>query len=179
MVTMIEARTFSPSGDSLGNSVCGAWFEIALPVNDALRAARFWAHLAPELLRVREEPTTHMRFNAAGLPLSLNESIALKAPTLCFRCEDKEAVWIALAKHGFAHHEYPGFESAFISLDAPEGTTLLLLDEDYLGELYEVGGTHRTDSDDSACDRADREAFFDQSPVILARHHHKPHRKSA
>jgi hypothetical protein len=133
MVTMIEARTFSPSGDDLDNSVCGAWFEIALPVKDALRAARFWAPLAPELLRMREEPTIHMRFNAAGTPLGLSESIALKTPSLCFRCEDKEAVWIALAKHGFVHHEHPRFEGAFMSIDAPEGTTLFLFDEDYLG----------------------------------------------
>jgi len=140
-VKMIEARTFSPSGDVLNNSICGAWFEIVLPVKDTLRAARFWAPLAPELLRMREEPTTHMRFNAAGIPLGLSESIALNSPSLCFRCDDKEAVWIALAKHGFSHQEFPGFEGAFMSIEAPEGTTLYLFDEDYLGEMYEVEET--------------------------------------
>jgi hypothetical protein len=106
-----------------------------------MKAARFWAPLAPEVLRVREEPTTHMRFNAAGLPLGLSESIALEAPSLCFRCDDKDAIWIALARHGFEHKEFPGFEGAFMVLTAPEGTNLFLFDEDFLGELYEVEET--------------------------------------
>jgi len=138
MISMVEARTFSRPNEAADNSICGWGFEVVLPVRDALRAARFWAPLAPELLRMREEPTTHMRFNAAGLSLGLSESIALSGPSLCFRCDDKEAVWIALAKHGFEHHEFPGFEGAFMSITAPEGTMLFLFDEDYLGELYEV-----------------------------------------
>jgi catechol 2,3-dioxygenase-like lactoylglutathione lyase family enzyme len=138
LITLIEARTFSRPDDDLDKSLCGRWIETTLPVKDALRAGRFWAPLAPELLRMREEPTTHMRFNAAGMSLGLSESIALDGPSLCFRCDDREEVWIALAKHGFTHKEFPGFEGAFMSVTAPEGTTLYLFDEDFLGELYEV-----------------------------------------
>jgi len=137
-ISMIEARTFSPPDEDMDSSLCGRWFELTLPARDALRSGRFWAPLAPELLRMREEPTTHMRFNAAGMSLGLSESIALEGPSLCFRCDDKEAVWIAIAKHGFVHHEFPGFEGAFMVLQAPEGTMLYLFDEDFLGELYEV-----------------------------------------
>ena len=138
MIAMIEARTFSPPDEDLDSSLCGRWFELTLPARDALRGGRFWAPLAPELLRMREEPTTHMRFNAAGMSLGLSESIALEGPSLSFRCDNKEAVWIAIAKHGFTHHEFPGFEGAFMMLQAPEGTMLYLFDEDFLGELYEV-----------------------------------------
>jgi hypothetical protein len=141
LINMIEARTFSPPTEDLDNSLCGQWFEITLPVRDSVRAARFWAPLAPELLRVREEPTTHMRFNAAEMSLGLSESIALTGPSLCFRCNDREEIWIALAKHGFAHKEFPGFEGAFMSVTAPEGTPLFLFNEDFLGELYEVEET--------------------------------------
>ena len=142
LVSMIEARTFTPPREDADNSLCGRWLEITLPVRDTLRAGRFWAPLAPELLRMREDPTTHMRFNAAGMSLGLSESIALNGPSLCFLCNDREAVWIALAKHGFAHKEYPGFEGAFMSITAPEGTDLFLFDEDFLGELYEVDESH-------------------------------------
>lgn len=138
LIAMIEARTFTPIDEDTDNSLCGRFLELSLPAKDALRAGRFWAPLAPELLRMREEPTTHMRFNAAGTSLGLSESIALTGPSLCFRCEDKEAVWIALAKDGFVHQEFPGYEGAFMALKAPEGTTLYLFDEDFLGELYEV-----------------------------------------
>ncbi len=137
-VRMIEARTFSPPDEFMDNSLCGRFFELTLPARDVLRAGRFWAPLAPELLRMRETPTTHMRFNAAGLPLGLSESIALQTPSMSFLCADKEAVWIAMAQHGFKHKEFPGFEGAFMSISAPEGTELFLFDEDFLGELYEV-----------------------------------------
>lgn len=137
-VTLIEARTFAAVGEGWESSVCGRFFELTLPVRDTLRAGRFWAPLAPELLRVREEPTTHMRFNAAGLPLGLSESIALTGPSLCFLCDDLEAVWVTLARHRFTHKEHPGFEGALMQIDAPEGTPLFLFSEDFLGELYEV-----------------------------------------
>ncbi len=141
MITMIEARTFALADDDADNSLCGRWFEISLSVKDAMRAARFWAPLAPELLRLREEPTTHMRFNAAEMSLGLSESIALNGPSLCFRCDDKDAVWTAIAQHGFTFKEFPGFEGAFMALQAPEGTMLYLFKEDFLGELYEVTET--------------------------------------
>ena len=140
-IRMIEARTFSKPDEDAGTSLCGRFFEISLPVRDTMRAGRFWAPLAPQVQRIREEPTTHMRFNAAGIALGLSESIGLSGPGLCFRCEDRDAVWIALAKHGFAHKEFPGFEGAFMSVVAPEGTELYLFDEDFLGALYEVNET--------------------------------------
>ncbi len=138
LIIMIEARTFSPADEYQDDSICGNWFEISLPVRDAMNAAQFWAPLAPELLRFREEPTTHMRFNAAGLSLGLSESIALNGPSLCFRCNDKDRVWTSIAQHGFKFKEFPGYEGAFMSLKAPEGTTLFLFDEDFLGELIIV-----------------------------------------
>jgi hypothetical protein len=138
LVTMIEARTFSPADEYIDDSICGGWFEITLPVRDAMRAAQFWAPLAPELLRLREEPTTHMRFNAAGMSLGLSESIALTGPSLCFRCNDKDLIWTTIAQHGFKFKEFPGFEGSIMALTAPEGTVLYLFDEDFLGELIVV-----------------------------------------
>jgi hypothetical protein len=146
-ISLIEARTFSPADEDEDNSVCGGFIELSLPVKDTMRAGRFWAPLAPEVLRLREEPTTHMRFNAGGLSLGLSESIALNGPSLCFRCDDKESIWIELARHGFEHKEFPGYEGAFMVITAPEGTQLFLFDEDFLGELYEVEETDEVPED--------------------------------
>ena len=138
MVTMLEARTFTGSDEFDDDSILGTWFEVSLPVRNAVRSARFWAAVAPNLLRVREEPTTHMRFDAGGAALGLSESIALKAPSLCFRCHDKEALFAAIERHGLAHEKFPGYEGAFVALQAPEGTTLYAFDEDFLGDPIEV-----------------------------------------
>jgi len=138
MINMLEARTFSPPVDDVGLSVCGEWFEMVLPVRSAMRTGRFWAPLAPVLLRLREEPTTHMRFDAEGAALGLSESIALKQPSLCFKCRDREALAETLERHAVRHKAFPGFEGAFVEIEAPEGTKLYLFEEDFLGEPYIV-----------------------------------------
>jgi hypothetical protein len=137
-VTMLEARTFHAADEDDDDSLCGTWFELSLPVRDAVRSARFWASVAPSLLRMREEPTVHMRFDAGGVALGLSESIALEKPSLCFRCHDKAALLEFIDKNDVPHQKFPGFEGAFVALKAPEGTMLYAFGEDFLGDLYEV-----------------------------------------
>ena len=137
-VTMVEARTFHMSEDAEKDSACGRLFELTLPVKDTVRAAQFWAPIAPTLLQVREEPTMHMRFDVSGVALGLSESIALKAPSLCFRNRDREGLMALVEQRGFDYEKYPGYEGAFVAIRAPEGTTLFIFQEDFLGESYEV-----------------------------------------
>jgi hypothetical protein len=137
-VTMLEARTFNAGDEDENDSVCGTWFELSLPVTEAVHSARFWASVAPNLLRVREEPTTHMRFDAGGAAIGLSESIALSGPSLCFRCPDKDKLLALIEQHDLPHEKFPGFEGAFVALKAPEGTMLYAFDEDFLGDTYEV-----------------------------------------
>jgi len=138
MISMLEARTFAPPDEDTPNSVCGNFFEASLPVRDTMRAGRFWAPLAPSILNLREEPTTHMRFDAGDMSLGLSESIALSGPSLCFKCDDKTALNQAIEQHGLKHKLYPGYEGAMLELQAPEGTTLFVFSEDFLGESYVV-----------------------------------------
>lgn len=137
-IRMVEARTFHMSEDAEKDSACGPWFELSLPVQEAVRAARFWAPIAPTLLQMREEPTIHMRFDANGAALGLSESIALKGPSLCFKCADREGLLGLLQQQGLRHEKFPGFEGAAVAIEAPEGTMLYAFDEDFLGEPYEV-----------------------------------------
>ena len=137
-LSMLEARTFTGADEFDDDSILGTWFEVSLPVRNAVRSARFWAPVAPNLLRMREEPTVHMRFDVGGAALGLSESIALKAPSLCFICRDKDALFAAIERHNLPHEKFPGYEGAFVALRAPEGTMLYAFDEDFLGELIEV-----------------------------------------
>jgi len=138
MITMLEARTFTPGDEDTAPSHCGDCFEASLPTRDALYSGRFWAPLIPNLLHLREEPTTHMRFGADDISLGLSESIALQQPSLSFKCRDKSALLHVIKLHGIDHKPFPGFEGAFVELRAPEGTTLYVFDEDFLGESYVV-----------------------------------------
>jgi hypothetical protein len=116
------------------DSVCGTWFELTLPVRDAMHAAGFWGPVAGSILKMREEPTMHMRFDAGGIALGLSESIALEQPSLCFKCQDRSVVKHLVEERGVEATEFPGFEGAFLVLTAPEGTHLFLFEEDFLGE---------------------------------------------
>lgn len=137
-VLMIEARTFHAADDDFNDSALGTWFELSLPARDALRAARFWGSVVPNVLDVREEPTTHMRFDAEGAAVGLSESIALDGPSLCFKCQDKDALAALIEKEALRTQRFPGYEGAFLALKAPEGTMLYVFDEDFLGEPIEV-----------------------------------------
>ena len=132
-ICMLEARTFHAADAGTGDSACGSCFELTLPVRDAMRSARFWAPLAPVVLRLREEPTMHLRFDAGGMPVGLSESIALDRPGLCFNCTDREPLQHCVDMHDVDLESFPGFEGAFARLTAPEGTHLYLFDEDFLG----------------------------------------------
>lgn len=138
MISMIEARTFSPVPDDIEDSLCGRWIELTLPVRDVMQAGLFWAPLAPAILELREEPTMHMRFDAGGMALGLSESIALKGHGLCFKCMDRDALDATLQRHGIRSEKFPGYEGASRVIEAPEGTLLYVFDEDFLGEAYEV-----------------------------------------
>lgn len=138
MISMIEARTFSPAADDIEDSLCGRWIELTLPVRDVMQAGLFWAPLAPAILELREEPTMHMRFDAGGMALGLSESIALKSAALCFKCPDRDALDATLGRHGIRSEKFPGYEGAARVIEAPEGTRLYTFDEDFLGEAYEV-----------------------------------------
>lgn len=137
-ITMLEARTFSGGDEFDNDSICGTWFELSLPVRDTVSSARFWASIAPVVLRMREDPTPHMRFDAGGIAVGLSESIALDGPSLCFKCRDKEALFALIQKNNLPHEKFPGYEGALVALTAPEGTTLYAFEEDFLGETYEV-----------------------------------------
>ena len=137
-VTMVEARTFHMNEDAENDSACGSWFELSLPARDTVRAAQFWAPIAPALLEMREEPTMHMRFDATGVALGISESIALKGPSLCFRNPDRKGFMELIEQRGFDFEKYPGYEGAFVAIKAPEGTMLYVFEEDFLGESYEV-----------------------------------------
>lgn len=138
LITILEARTFHGDDEDDNDSLCGTWFELTLPVRDAMRSAHFWGPVAGAILSMREDPTMHLRFDAGGIALGLSESIALEQPSLCFKCRDASALQTLIETQGLNAKKFPGFEGAFVVLTAPEGTQLYVFKEDFLGEAIEV-----------------------------------------
>jgi hypothetical protein len=138
LVAMQEARTFMQPDEDTPDSLCGSFFEATLPARNTVRSGHFWAPLVPHLLNLREEPTTHMRFDTGQIAIGLSESIALSTPSLCFKCDDKESLTAMIDSEYLSNKKFPGFEGAFVELTAPEGTKIYVFDEDFLGESYVV-----------------------------------------
>lgn len=137
-ISVVEARTFNLDQEDDDNSACGTFFEISLPVKDAVRAALFWGPMAQVVEEHREEPTVHMRFDAGGIPLGISESMGLDVPSLCFKAPDKDKLPGLIERFGLNHQKFPGFEGARCVISAPEGTRLYIFDEDFLGATIEV-----------------------------------------
>ena len=131
LVSLQEARSFSPPDDSTHASALGDWLELSLPVRDLPAAARYWAPLAPSILSFRESPTPHLRFAAAGAPMGLTLSEAVKQASLSFICRDRAQLEEVLEARQIEIETNPGFENAFGLLRAPEGTTIFLFESDF------------------------------------------------
>ncbi|HEY5655254.1 MAG TPA: hypothetical protein VIS04_05395 [Woeseiaceae bacterium] len=131
VVSLQEARTFSPPADDIGPSLLGDWLELSLPVRELAAAARFWAPLAPSILAYRESPELHLRFAAAGMPIGLTESTMIDTPSLCFVCADRASLAESIETLGIAIDPDPGFEGSFARLQAPEGTQIYLFEADF------------------------------------------------
>lgn len=131
VISLQEARSFSPPDEGIETSLLGEWLELSLPARELASAARFWAPLAPSILAYREAPPPHLRFDAGGMPLGLTESSDIGQASLSFLCADRSSLTEALEASGIGVDSDPGFEGAIARLRAPEGTAIYVFAADF------------------------------------------------
>lgn len=133
MVTVLEARTWFPPGrDAREQSLCG-WFEcFSLPAMDFAPVAAFWERLGHVALELAESPWLHQPLTSNDLALALHRPRTLDRPMLVFSADDMQTRLARLKDLGIAlhHDELPRAldPTQAALLEAPEGTTLLLVD---------------------------------------------------
>jgi len=87
LVTLVEARTFSPAAtDSVTSSVCGSLLEYSLATASIDDSALFWRGLGFETVAEGSEPHPWRRIRGAGLSIGLHESAMLR-PGLTFAAD--------------------------------------------------------------------------------------------
>lgn len=134
-VSLVEARTYSPPADGVDRTPLGRFLELSLPVRDAVTAARFWAPLAPRVLAEAGAPHPVYRLDAAGLPLGLHETAALRAGVLSFVLDHRDALDLALERASVMPDlRAPPFGAGVAALTAPEGTRLIVFERDFLDD---------------------------------------------
>ncbi len=134
MVTVLEARTFFPSGRRLQDqSLCG-WFEaFSLPAANFAPARDFWEALGFIALDEADSPWLRQSLTSSGLNLALHRPRTLDRPMLVFSAANMPERIARLRDQGMAlSPELPrGLDPATsVLLDSPEGTALLLIAEE-------------------------------------------------
>lgn len=127
MITLLEARTFSPPNPAeLGESLCGWFAEYRLPVVDRDAAAARWQAL--DFLEGEAPDTLHDSVTVCrtGLNVGLSESRRLRGPSLVFHLPDLAPAAARLTELGIGFDHYQGARGDSLELRAPEGTRLIL-----------------------------------------------------
>ena len=130
MVTLLEARTFSPPTREAGEtSACGYFNEIGIPAPDSDRSKDFWERLGFVATDQQSEPFRHISLTSDSLDLGLYAPRELRGPVLSFVDPDLPSRLSHIEKLGLerSQHLPAAFDpESMAMLVAPEGTTLLL-----------------------------------------------------
>lgn len=132
MVTLLEARTFSPPQlDTIAPALTGFFAEYRIPVEDRDSARERWLQF--ELLD--NEPVDALHDAASlcctGLNIGLTESRQVKRPLLVFHVDDLAECRSTLEQRGIVAEQprqLPRGDAPRLRLHAPEGTELLLVE---------------------------------------------------
>jgi len=88
-VRVIEARTYSPTGRSPGeSSLCGDFAEVSLPVIDFAAAQSFFEPLGFVATEEAQAPYLHLPLTSDHLDLAFHRSGTFEEPLIVFRAPD-------------------------------------------------------------------------------------------
>lgn len=135
MVTILEARTFSPRPqETADESLCGRFTEYTMPTRDIDTAIAFWEPMGFVLIQQTDKPFDCASLTSDRLNLGFSKANELKAPALTFVEPDMAARIAKLELDSFdVNRNVPGREPADGNavLRSPEGLILQLLTGDY------------------------------------------------
>lgn len=132
-VRLLEARTYSPSDRSAREpSSCGGFSWLSVPAADFDSVRSFWEALGFAATGEEAHPFPHLLLRGEGVDLALHGPRLFADPLLIFRDVEMAARIAGLRELGLGPLQPPprGLDArANALLTAPEGTSLLLLQE--------------------------------------------------
>jgi hypothetical protein len=134
MVTLLEARTFSPPTRPSGEtSSCGYFNEIGIPARNPDVSKNFWERLGFVATDEQSEPFRHVSLTSDSLDLGLYATRELRKPVLTFIDPEMPSRLSHIDSLGIERSQRlpAAFDpESMAMLVAPEGTTLLLMTGD-------------------------------------------------
>jgi catechol 2,3-dioxygenase-like lactoylglutathione lyase family enzyme len=131
MITMLEARTFSPPAREPAEvSACGYFAEFGIPCSDAEASKRFWEQLGFVAMEEVAEPVRRIPLTSDFLDIGLYTAREPRHPVVTFVDPDMPRRISRIVKLGIEPSPRlpPSFDRETTALFvAPEGTPLLLM----------------------------------------------------
>jgi catechol 2,3-dioxygenase-like lactoylglutathione lyase family enzyme len=131
MITILEARTYSPPARGAGEpSLCGDFAEFSMPASDLPSVRRFWEMLGFVALEEEDDPYLRLPLTGDQLNLAFHRPRTLDRPMLVFH---DHAMADRIARLRELEFELSGELPRALAPDrnalllSPEGTPLLLL----------------------------------------------------
>lgn len=130
MITLLEARTYSPLHHGLKDSVCGYFLEYRMGVSDCQASCRFWENLGM-VTHALPDSTGYAQLTRSGLNIGLRKHSPRSVPQLVFVNDQPGALAELLEARQIAFRRGRDFDDTpLIRIDTPEGLELLVRDRD-------------------------------------------------
>jgi len=131
MITLLEARTYSPLQHGVAASLCGYFLEYRIGVSDCAVSRRFWESVGMVTAKLEEAAGSYVQLARSGLNIGLQQRPRKVAPQLVFVLEQFDELTPMLEARAIPYRrgcDYDGAE--MLAIDAPDGMQLLIRDRD-------------------------------------------------
>lgn len=131
MITLLEARTYSPLRNGVASSLCGYFLEYRMGVRDCRVSRAFWERIGMVTMTPDPGNTGYVQMARSGLNLGLQESRSKIPPQLVFIHDQPEALLPVLEARGIAFQRGRDHDgAALLRIPAPDGLDILIRDRD-------------------------------------------------
>lgn len=131
MITLLEARTYSPLRAGLGDSACGYFLEYRIGVRDCKSSCDFWERMGMVAAVVNEPPAHYSQVARSGLNLGLQARGAGTLPQLVFVNEQPDVLLQLLETRGMPFRQQRDHDgAAVIQVATPDSLELVIRDRE-------------------------------------------------
>jgi hypothetical protein len=131
MITLLEARTFSPLPTGTRDSICGYFLEYRMGVRDCQVSRDFWERVGLVTASASPDQATYVQLARSGLNLGLQQRRPDRPPQLVFIHEQPEMLLPLLEARGIPFSRDADHDAAgLIRIETPDGLELLIRDRD-------------------------------------------------
>lgn len=131
MITLLEARTYSPLPPGAAASLCGYFLEYRIAVSDCQTSRQFWESIGMVTARLDADNGNYVQLARSGLNIGLQHQPRQRIPQLVFVLEQLQALPPLLEARGIPHRHARDYDGAqLIEIGVPDGMQLLVRDRE-------------------------------------------------